>query len=95
MFYSEDINCRHSATFKKIPRSRPFYSASDPQDILFWILGIVIEEDVLGLRADYGLTPARIFAILTLALIDQKQSFNLNSCVPRPIRDLTDLKLPT
>ncbi|KAL9622166.1 MAG: hypothetical protein Q9160_003509 [Pyrenula sp. 1 TL-2023] len=68
---------------------RPHYSASDPRDIVFGVLGIVSDNDELGMQTDYSKTDAEVFAMVTKALLCNKNSkrpfepFCLDSCVPR------------
>lgn len=66
---------------------RPFYSATDARDIVFGLLGVVSDAKALGLRADYTVKAARVFADLTKAIL------NLDDCVPRELDDPTDLHL--
>ncbi|KAF7535053.1 hypothetical protein G7054_g5743 [Neopestalotiopsis clavispora] len=48
---------------------RPYYSATDPRDIAFALLGIMSEKGRLNLRVNYNQTPAEVFAALTRALL--------------------------
>ncbi len=70
------------------PPSRPFYSASNPRDIIFGILGLISEEDRLGLVVDYHKTVARVFTEVTKALLGYApkigpSNFSLEWCCPR------------
>jgi hypothetical protein len=67
---------------------RPFYSSSDPRDIAFALLGIVTDNESLGLSADYNMTLVEVFSAMTRALIREgdkqhRPSFHLHRCVPR------------
>ncbi|KND93714.1 Heterokaryon incompatibility protein 6, OR allele [Tolypocladium ophioglossoides CBS 100239] len=87
------------------PPLRPFYSASDSQDIVFGVLGIITENESISLRADYRKTPAQIFTALTRALIHHgEQRFvpkqmtppcHLGHCVPRGEGNMCDIDLPS
>lgn len=67
---------------------RPHYSASDPRDIVFGVLGIISDKDILGVQTDYMKTDVEVFARATKALLknnsDQRRSepFCLDACVP-------------
>ncbi|SPO07052.1 uncharacterized protein DNG_09746 [Cephalotrichum gorgonifer] len=80
---------------------RPFYSATDPRDIVFGLLGVLDNVDELGLRADYGMTIAEVFSVATRALLRESDEndtdthddgFHLDQCIPR--QDNVD-NLPT
>jgi hypothetical protein len=66
---------------------RPFYSASDPRDIAFGLLGVSDDMEKQGLSADYNMTLAEVFTELTRVLIRDGDansgSFHLDRCVPR------------
>lgn len=72
---------------------RPFYSASDPRDIAFALLGVITDNERLGLSADYNRTLVEVLSGLTRALICEGDkyhrasinppSFHLDCCVPR------------
>lgn len=66
---------------------RPHYSASDPRDIVFALLGIVSDSKKLGLKVDYNWKCADVFTALTRAFIRHGDSgelaFHLDRCVPR------------
>ncbi|PVH71223.1 hypothetical protein DL98DRAFT_521175 [Cadophora sp. DSE1049] len=70
-----------------IPPGRPHYSATDPRDIVFGLLGVITDGEALGLRVDYNMTLAAVFTALTRALIydgDEKlHAYHLDQCVPR------------
>jgi hypothetical protein len=65
---------------------RPHYSATDPRDILFGLLGIITEGQARGLRVDYTKSVAEVFTILTRAMISSEDedhaSFELDFCNP-------------
>ncbi|KAK3939377.1 hypothetical protein QBC46DRAFT_388075 [Diplogelasinospora grovesii] len=75
---------------------RPFYTASDPRDIVFGLLGVIDDRGKLGLRADYSMALVEVFSVLTRALIregnESSRRFDLDLCVPR--REKAD-NLPT
>ncbi|KAF2995967.1 hypothetical protein E8E14_003229 [Neopestalotiopsis sp. 37M] len=48
---------------------RPYYSATDPRDTAFALLGIMSEKGRLNLRIDYNQTLTEVFAALTRALL--------------------------
>ncbi|XXG96140.1 hypothetical protein Hte_002419 [Hypoxylon texense] len=48
---------------------RPHYTASDPRDIVFGILGVVSDLKNLGVRADYSKSTAEVFASVVRAMI--------------------------
>ncbi|KAI5466983.1 heterokaryon incompatibility protein-domain-containing protein [Mariannaea sp. PMI_226] len=70
-----------------IPPRRPHYSASDPRDIAFALLGIITDRKSLDLHIDYGLSFVEVFTAMTRALIydghTHHGSYHLGSCVPR------------
>lgn len=88
-----------------LPPRRPFYSASDPRDIVFGILGIIPEQDSFGLRSDYGMTSTQVFIALTRALIRHGEQhfvakqkappYHFGSCVPREEGSICDMHLPS
>ncbi|CAH0058060.1 unnamed protein product [Clonostachys solani] len=79
--------------------SRPFYSATDPRDILYGLLGIIPVEQAKRVRVDYQKPVAEVFTEITRALLDESSSlerpephaFYLDSCLPGEI----DGPLPT
>lgn len=83
------------------PPGRPFYSASDPRDLIFGLLGIVKDAGELGLQADYKMSVAEVFTNAMRTLIrdadDGEGWINLDFCTPRPEDDLqyNKLDLPT
>ncbi|KAM0269248.1 hypothetical protein ACHAQH_009803, partial [Verticillium albo-atrum] len=50
--------------------ARPFYAATDPRDVVFALLGIATDTNVLGLRPDYGKTVAEVYTAATKAMIE-------------------------
>ncbi|ETS76725.1 hypothetical protein PFICI_12112 [Pestalotiopsis fici W106-1] len=74
---------------KGVAPYRPWYSASDPRDLVFALLGIVSDGTHLGLKVDYSCTIADVFTSLTRAFVDDGQgpSFDLDECVPRADED--------
>lgn len=76
------------------PPGRPHYSATDARDIVFGLLGVATDAGALGLRVDYNMTVAEVFAALTRALIYEdknRKAYHLDDCVPRQKRDSSDL----
>ncbi|CAG9952969.1 unnamed protein product [Clonostachys rosea f. rosea IK726] len=79
--------------------NRPFYSATDPRDILYGLLGIIPAEQAKRVRVDYEKPIAEVFAEITRLLLDESSSlerpdphaFYLDSCLPGEI----DGPLPT
>ncbi|KLO81373.1 Uncharacterized protein LW93_8082 [Fusarium fujikuroi] len=65
---------------------RPHYSATDPRDILFGLLGILTEGQARGIRVDYTKSVAEVFTILTRAMIssedEDQASFDIDFCNP-------------
>ncbi|KAF4948552.1 hypothetical protein FGADI_9547 [Fusarium gaditjirri] len=65
---------------------RPHYSATDPRDILFGLLGILTEEQALGIRVDYTKSVAEVFTVLTRAMMSSEDEdhapFDLDFCNP-------------
>ncbi|KAF5676186.1 heterokaryon incompatibility protein [Fusarium heterosporum] len=65
---------------------RPHYSATDPRDILFGLLGILTEGEARGIRVDYTKSVAEVFTALTRAMMscanDDHVSFDLDFCNP-------------
>ncbi|KAF5005238.1 hypothetical protein FDECE_8296 [Fusarium decemcellulare] len=65
---------------------RPHYSATDPRDILFGLLGILTEEQTKGILVDYTKSVAQVFTTLTRTLIssgdEDRFSFHLDFCNP-------------
>lgn len=66
---------------------RPFYSATDPRDLLFGLLGVITDGEKLGLRIDYNLSFIEVFTAITRALVydgdECRGPFHLDVCVPR------------
>ncbi|SPO03569.1 uncharacterized protein DNG_06252 [Cephalotrichum gorgonifer] len=66
---------------------RPFYSASDPRDIVFGLLGVIDDAEKLGLHADYSRSLIEVFTAVTRALIchgdENSHPFHLDRCIPR------------
>ncbi|KAI1373742.1 heterokaryon incompatibility protein-domain-containing protein [Hypoxylon crocopeplum] len=70
-----------------IAPQRPHYSASDPRDIVFALLGVISDGRQLGLVVDYSRTLVEVYASATKALIRDgdlhEDPFHLDRCVPR------------
>ncbi|KAK3321917.1 heterokaryon incompatibility protein-domain-containing protein [Apodospora peruviana] len=73
---------------------RYHYTASDPRDLVFGLLGVVSAEQKLGMHADYHKTAAEVLALFTKALLRASmtedperpgvhQRFNLNCSFPK------------
>ena len=77
-----------------VPPGRPHYAATDPRDIVFGLLGVLMDGGALGLRVDYNMKVAEVFTALTRALIydgdENPLAYQLDHCVPRQIRDSPD-----
>ncbi|RSL50338.1 hypothetical protein CEP54_012002 [Fusarium duplospermum] len=69
------------------PPDRPFYSATDPRDIIFGLLGVTTDNDRLGIQVDYRATMAEVFTATTRAFIENDGSYwgsyKLDTCVPK------------
>ncbi|KAI3543786.1 hypothetical protein CSPX01_06109 [Colletotrichum filicis] len=65
---------------------RPHYSATDPRDILFGLLGVLEESEKQNLRVDYSLSKEDVFVNITTILLDSPgggpSRFRLDSTVP-------------
>lgn len=81
-----------------IAPGRPHYSATDPRDILFGLLGVIPDDNRAGLEIDYSLDMEQVFSLLTKALIRNGDEgidrFHLDSCVPRDGRE-REISLPS
>ncbi|PNP37669.1 hypothetical protein TGAMA5MH_10437 [Trichoderma gamsii] len=70
-----------------VPSDCPLFAASDPRDLVFGLLGIITDNNVLRLRVDYQLTKAEVFTAATRAMMSKgdkdKNSYHLDRCVPR------------
>ena len=70
------------------PPDRPFYSASDPRDLIFSLLGVIGDTDSLQLGVDYRKTVAQVFTETTKALLKSVKvqqpvgGFGLRWCAP-------------
>ncbi|EEU35646.1 uncharacterized protein NECHADRAFT_86864 [Fusarium vanettenii 77-13-4] len=69
------------------PPDRPFYSATDPRDIVFGLLGVTTDNDRLGIQVDYRASMAEVFTATTRAFIENDGTYwgayKLDSCVPK------------
>ncbi|KAK1447101.1 hypothetical protein CMEL01_08940 [Colletotrichum melonis] len=65
---------------------RPHYSATDPRDILFGLLGILEENEKQSSRVDYSLSKEDVFVNITTTILDSpgggSSRFRLDSTVP-------------
>ncbi|KAF5005696.1 hypothetical protein FDECE_7895 [Fusarium decemcellulare] len=65
----------------------PNYEASDPRDLVFGLLGIIDDADQLGLCADYTLSMAHVFTMVTKAFLAspdeaaRPDGYQLRSCI--------------
>ncbi|KAF4989051.1 hypothetical protein FGRMN_9381 [Fusarium graminum] len=69
-------------------RDRPLYSATDPRDIIFALLGVITDNHRLNILPDYGLSTEEVFTSATRAMINESipdgpMAFTLDRCVPR------------
>ena len=78
------------------PPGRPFYSATDPRDFVFGVLGLLSDRERLGLEVNYKMTVGEVFTALTRALIYDKRpnEFSLANVIPRGEAKL-DISLPS
>ncbi|KAI8712787.1 HET domain-containing protein [Fusarium sp. LHS14.1] len=71
----------------KTPPDGPFYSATDPRDIVFGLLGVTTDNDRLGIQIDYRASMAEVFTATTRAFIENDSkywgAYKLDSCVPK------------
>lgn len=68
---------------------RAHYDASDPRDIVFALLGIASDANVLGIRPDYRKTVAQVYTETTKALIIHCPDYRLEYCsFPKRIVEL-------
>ncbi|KAJ3943109.1 uncharacterized protein N0V96_007342 [Colletotrichum fioriniae] len=69
------------------PPMRPHYSATDPRDIAFGLLGVLADHERNVLRADYSLTRKEVFVEITATMLsnpvesETSPSFDLD-CIP-------------
>ncbi|KAF4778590.1 hypothetical protein HER10_EVM0007452 [Colletotrichum scovillei] len=65
---------------------RPHYSATDPRDLLFGLLGILKESEKHSSRVDYSLSMEGVFINITTTILDSPgggpSRFRLDSTVP-------------
>lgn len=80
-----DIVCQDS-----MAPGRPHYSATDPRDILFGLLGVLSDDDRANFEVDYRLHMGHVFSILTKTLLRRADEgvgcvglFCLDRCIPR------------
>ncbi|KAH7329716.1 heterokaryon incompatibility protein-domain-containing protein [Stachybotrys elegans] len=55
----------------------PQLAATDPRDIIFGLLGVIDDKEVLGLSADYSKSTARVFSEATSALIQHCREYDI------------------
>ncbi|KAK7994267.1 hypothetical protein PG991_015855 [Apiospora marii] len=93
-FAEEPIRLADLVCQLSVAPERPFYSASDPRDIFFALLGVISDGKELGLEADYSKTCQQIHTAATKALIRDgdlhRQPFRLDLCVPREKKERHD-----
>ncbi|MBE3050099.1 HET domain-containing protein, partial [Candidatus Bathyarchaeota archaeon] len=72
---------------RRIAPGRPHYSATDPRDILFGLLGIVPDNERKAVKVDYTLNMGQVFTVLTKAVIFRgdrdTEIYRIESCIPR------------
>ncbi|KAI0123070.1 heterokaryon incompatibility protein-domain-containing protein [Xylariales sp. AK1849] len=66
-------------TFTNTP-GRPLYSASDPRDVVFGLLGICADVKSLGLHADYRKSVAEVYTEATRAFLAHSPEYRLDYC---------------
>lgn len=78
------------------PPGCPFYSATDPRDIVFGVLGLLSDRERLGSEVNYKMTVGKVFTALTRALIydERPNKFSLANVIPRGEAKL-DISLPS
>lgn len=66
---------------------RPFYTATDPRDIVFALLGVIADGEKIGVTADYTKSFVDVFSAVTRVLIRDgdagSEAYHLDRCVPR------------
>lgn len=63
---------------------RPCYTASDPRDLAFILVGVLTEEGKGMISVDYKMTMEKVFTMLTRTMLCEPLiSFVLNWCVPQ------------
>lgn len=66
------------------PPNRPHYSASDPRDLAFALIGVLADESRQMLTVDYKQTVENVFTMLTRAIMNKPEGrFRLDWCTPR------------
>ncbi|KAK7222623.1 hypothetical protein V2G26_010626 [Clonostachys chloroleuca] len=70
--------------------NRPFYSATDPRDILYGLLGIIPAEQAKRVLIDYQKPIAEVYAEITKLLLDESSSLE----PPDPHAFYLDCSLP-
>jgi hypothetical protein len=71
--------------FVKAP-GRPHYSATDPRDIAFGLVGVLTDESRRLLTIDYELRVEEVFTMITKAMLyplPHDRGFNLDWCIPK------------
>lgn len=59
------------------------YTASDPRDIIFDLLGVITDNDKLGIQANYRLSTREVFTTATRAMYDyDPDRLNIDTCTP-------------
>lgn len=59
---------------------RSFYAASDARDIIYALLGIAGDTDLLGIRPDYRKPVEQVYAAVTKAMITHCPGYRLEYC---------------
>ncbi|KAF5636720.1 heterokaryon incompatibility protein [Fusarium tjaetaba] len=79
---------------QKIPLSRllchglsgpppQLYTAADPRDLIFALLGVITENGKLGLKADYRLSVKEVFTVATRAMYEcDTDRLDIDLCMP-------------
>jgi hypothetical protein len=71
------------------PADMPTLAAADPRDLVFGLLGVSHDTDLLGIRADYSKSTTQVFTELTRALIRRDKEYLLGfSTFPKDLAGL-------
>ncbi|KAF3023091.1 hypothetical protein E8E14_013286 [Neopestalotiopsis sp. 37M] len=72
--------------------SRPVYSATDPRDLAFALVGVLSDQSRKLISVDYNSTMEQVFTMLTKAMFQESSTeFGLEWCAPRE----DDLTMPS
>ncbi|KAF4973092.1 hypothetical protein FSARC_523 [Fusarium sarcochroum] len=77
-------NLMHREYWQRIWINQEVYSATDPRDIIFALLGIITDNEKLGLQPDYNMSMKEVFAATARAMYDNdRENLNLDTYEPR------------